>query len=90
MLAQVIKESTRNDALLDLILRNKEELVMDVEVRSSLGCSHHEMMELRILKGTSRAKSRTAALDFRRSLEICLEESHGLWPWREEKSMRAH
>lgn len=38
-LRQVIKEMTRGDIPLDLIHRNKEELVSDVEVRDSLGCS---------------------------------------------------
>ena len=36
-LTQVIQESTRRGALLDLILTNKEEPVRDVEVRRSLG-----------------------------------------------------
>lgn len=39
-------------------------------------------MELRILRGRSRAKNKSAALDFERSSEICLEESRRLWPWR--------
>lgn len=35
-LADVIKESTREDALLDLIVTNKEKLVRDVKVGGSL------------------------------------------------------
>lgn len=35
--------------------------------RDSLGCSDDEVVELRILRGSSRPKSRTTALDFRRA-----------------------
>lgn len=66
--------------MLDLILRNKEELVMDVQVRSSLGCNDQEITECRTLRRRSRAKSRTTALDFRTSSETCLEKFHGMWP----------
>jgi len=41
-------EPTRGGALLDLLLSNKE-LVGDVEVRSCLGQSDHEMVEFSIL-----------------------------------------
>jgi len=53
--------------LLDLVLTNKEGLVDDVKVRGSLGCSDHEMGEIRILCGGNRAISRITALDFRRA-----------------------
>ena len=49
-------EAMRRGALLDLILTNKEGLVGDVKVKGSLGCSDHEMVEFRILRGGSRAK----------------------------------
>ena len=32
----------------------------------SLDCSYHEVVEFRILRGGSRTKSRTSAVDFRR------------------------
>lgn len=35
-------KSTSEDALLDLLLTNKEELDRDVEIKSSLGCSNRE------------------------------------------------
>lgn len=38
-LTQVIKESTWEDALLDLILTKKEGLVWDVKVRDNFGSS---------------------------------------------------
>ncbi|GAB0207491.1 hypothetical protein GRJ2_003214800 [Grus japonensis] len=66
-LTQVIEGPTRKGALLDLTLTNKEELVGDVKAGVSLGCSDHEMVEFRILRGRSREKSMTQGLDFRRA-----------------------
>ena len=45
----------------------KEGLVEDVKVGGSLGCSDHEMVEFRILRGGSRAISRLKTLDFKRA-----------------------
>lgn len=42
---------------MDLILGNKDELVKGVDVGDSLGRSDHEMVEVRILGGGSRAWS---------------------------------
>jgi len=64
-LMQVVEEPTRKDALLDLVLRNKEGPVEDVKVRGRLGCSDHEMVEFMILHGGSRAISRIKTLDLR-------------------------
>jgi len=47
----VIKQETRRDALLDLILANNEEIFGHVKLKGSLGCSDHEMVEFRTLRG---------------------------------------
>jgi len=39
---QVVKKPTRRGVLLDLVLTNKEELIEDVKIGGSLGCSDHE------------------------------------------------
>jgi len=52
--------------LLDLVLTNKEGLVEHLKAGGNLGCSDHEMMEFRILRGGSRAISRIKTLDFQR------------------------
>ena len=52
---------------LDLILTNKEELVGHVKIRDSLGCSDHEMVKFRVLRGGDKANCRIATLDFRRA-----------------------
>ena len=46
---QVIELLMKAEAVLDLILTNKDELVGEVKVRDSLGCSDREMVKLRIL-----------------------------------------
>jgi len=59
----LVEESTRRGALLDLVQMNKEGLVEDVKVGGRLGCSDHEMVEFRILRGGSRVISRIKTLD---------------------------
>ncbi|KAK4832998.1 hypothetical protein QYF61_027022 [Mycteria americana] len=59
-MTQVIKELTKTEAVLDLILTNKDEPVGDMKVGDSLGCSDHEMVELRVL--TVRRIQRTTRL----------------------------
>jgi len=66
-LTQVVEEPTRGGVLLDLVLTNKKGMVEDGKVESSLDCSDHEMVEVKILHGGSRAISRITTLDFRRS-----------------------
>ena len=66
-LIQLVSEPTREGALLDLLLVNREELVGEVKVGGRLGCSDHEMIEFLILRETKRGVSKTATLDFRRA-----------------------
>lgn len=49
--AQVIDESTREGALLDLSLTNKEELIRELKAAGNLGCSVQELVEFKILAG---------------------------------------
>lgn len=58
--------------MLVLILTNKKEFSRGVMVGgSSLGCSEYEVVEVRILKGRNKAKSRITTLPFRRT-DLCL------------------
>jgi len=66
-LMQVVEEPTRKGTLLDLALTNKKGLVEDVKVGGTHGCSNHEIVEFRILRGGSRAISRIKTLDLRRA-----------------------
>ncbi|GAB0209097.1 hypothetical protein GRJ2_003375400 [Grus japonensis] len=80
-LTQVVEEPTRRGVLLDLVLTNKEGLVGDVKVGGSLGCSDHEMVEFRILRGRSRTMSRITTLDFRRANFGLFKDLLGRIPW---------
>ena len=42
-LIDILDGATRGDAQLDLLLTNKEELVGNMEINGSHGCSYHEM-----------------------------------------------
>lgn len=55
--------------LLDLVRTKKNGLVREVKVRGSLECSYQEMVEFKILSGTSKAQSRPQALS--RRLSAC-------------------
>lgn len=73
---------------MDLILTNKEGFVRDAEVEDSLGCSDHEVVDFRILRG---ANSKVTMLNFRRAVlatSWILKESHGIRLWREEGSKK--
>ena len=80
-LMQVVEEQTRKGALLDLVLTNKEGLVEDVKVGGRLGCSEHEMVEFRMLRGGSRAINMIKTLDLRRANFGLFKDLQGGIPW---------
>ena len=45
LLSQVIDSPTRGDALLDLLVTNTSELIGDIRIGGSLGCSDHALVE---------------------------------------------
>lgn len=66
-LMQLLDVLTRSGALLDLLLTNKEDLLRDVTVNGSSGCSDHKITEFEILRGMRKTSSRIKTLDFRRA-----------------------
>ncbi|GAB0208941.1 hypothetical protein GRJ2_003359800 [Grus japonensis] len=80
-LLQVIEESTRRGAMLDLVLPNKEGLVGNVKLKGSLGCSDREMVEFKILRAARRAHSELTTLDFRRAGFGLSRDLLGRVPW---------
>ncbi|PKU26822.1 adaptin ear-binding coat-associated protein 1 [Limosa lapponica baueri] len=65
-LTQLVREPTREGALLDLLFVNREVLVGNVRVGGCLGHSDHEITEVLIVGEARREVSRTATLDFQR------------------------
>ena len=66
-LSQVISTPTRGEAILDLVVTNESELVGDVKIRGSLGCSDHALVELTLWREMGIMKSIVRTLNFRRA-----------------------
>ena len=79
---KVMEEPMRRGVLLDLAFTNKEWLIGDVKVESSLRCNNHEIVEFRVLCGRSKAISRiatqTSGESTLTSWRTSLDVSHGL------------
>ncbi|PKU41873.1 rna-directed dna polymerase from mobile element jockey-like [Limosa lapponica baueri] len=80
-LTQLVEEPTRREALLDLVLTNKEGLVEDILVEGNLGCSDHGKIEFRIVGSTHKTISRTETLDFKRANFVLFKKLLGEIPW---------
>ena len=80
-LIQMLDVPTRNEALLDLLLTNQENLLCNISISDSLGCSDHNIVEFGILLSTLKASTKTKVLDFRRANFIPLRAQLGgiLW-----------
>lgn len=63
-LGQLLDRPTRNQALLDLVVTNTEEI--KVKMWSSLGCSNHTLVEFVIPINIGLAKTEVRTLDIRR------------------------
>ena len=73
-----------------------EGFIGNVKMEGSLGCSIHMVVEFRILRTGRMMKSQLTTPDFRRANfglfkdgRVCLEEAHGVRPWREEEPEKA-
>ena len=56
-LSQVIDIPTRGNAILDLLVINARELMGDVKIRASLGCSDIALVEFTVLRDMGQTKS---------------------------------
>ncbi|GAB0183630.1 highly reducing polyketide synthase PKS6 [Grus japonensis] len=80
-LIQMLDVPTRNEALLDLLLRSQENLLCSISVSDSLGCSDHSSVEFGILLSTLKVSTKTKVLDFRRVNFSLLRAQFGVIPW---------
>ena len=64
-----------------LVLLNEEGLVGNVKLKGSLGCSDHEVVEFKILRGARRGHSKLTTLDFRRADFGLFRDPLGRAPW---------
>lgn len=83
-LTQVTEEPITEDALLDLIYTNKEELISKTKVRGSIASSDLEMVEIRILRERNKKKkkrNKITTLDLRRAELGLLRQLLGRISW---------
>lgn len=82
-LIEILERMMKGDALLNFMLL--KEVVGIVEVRDCLSCSYHEIVEFRMVRGESKAKSSVPNLNLKKSDfgYLCLDKYHRMWSWRE-------
>uniref|UniRef100_K7EXH4 Endonuclease/exonuclease/phosphatase domain-containing protein n=1 Tax=Pelodiscus sinensis TaxID=13735 RepID=K7EXH4_PELSI len=73
-------EKATGEAVLDLILTNREELVENLKVEGGLGESDHEIIEFTILRKGRRENSKIEIMDFRKADFAKLRELIGKVP----------
>ncbi|KAK4806761.1 hypothetical protein QYF61_005557 [Mycteria americana] len=85
-LTQVIDTPTQGDAILDLMVTNASELISDVKIGGSLGCSDHAFVEFTVLRDMGQARSIVRTLNFRKANFQLFKELVSRTPW--EKVLR--
>jgi len=80
-LSQVISTPTRGDAILHLVVTNASELVGDVKIGGSLGCSDHALVKLTLLREMGITKSIVRTLNFRKANFQLFKEVVRRTPW---------
>lgn len=64
---QVLREATEKDALLDLLLVNRDDLVSEAEIGSCLSHGDQEEIEFKISVNRRKSAGKTSALDMKRA-----------------------
>ncbi|XP_065512984.1 long-chain fatty acid transport protein 6-like [Caloenas nicobarica] len=62
-LSQVIESSTREDAILNLMVTNATELISDIRIGGSLGCSDHMLVEFPVLRDVEQVKNYLGSME---------------------------
>ncbi|PKU32580.1 nedd4-binding protein 2-like 2 [Limosa lapponica baueri] len=80
-LGQEIDSPTQGFAILDLIVTNASELIRDVKIGGSLGCSDHALVEFTVLRDTCQTRSIVRKLNFRKANFQLFKELVNRTPW---------
>ncbi|OPJ66597.1 hypothetical protein AV530_016623 [Patagioenas fasciata monilis] len=80
-LSQVIDSPTRGDVILDLMVTNASELIVDIKIGDSLGCTDHVFMEFSVLRDVGQEKSKVRTLNFRKANFQLFKELVNRTPW---------
>lgn len=78
---QELKGPNKGDIQLALIFTKKEELVVDVIISGSLGCSDHEIARFEILRGVRKVSRTVQILDFKKENFGFFGQLTGRIPW---------
>ncbi|GAB0190824.1 ras GTPase-activating protein 1-like [Grus japonensis] len=66
-LSQVTDSPIRGYVILDLMVTNASELMKDIKIGGSLGCSDHALVEFTVLREMDQATSKVRTLNFRKA-----------------------
>jgi len=80
-LSQVIATSARGDAILDRMVTKASELISDVKIGGSLGCSDPVLVEFTPLRDTGKVTSIVRTLNFRKANFQLFKELVSRIPW---------
>ena len=80
-LRQVIDSPSRGDAILELMVTDASELIGDVQIGGSLGCSDHALVELAVVRDMGQAKRKVRTLNFRKAKCQLFKELVTRTPW---------
>jgi len=67
--------------LVDLVLTNTSELIKDVKIEGSLGCSDHALVEFMVLRDKGQVKSKDKTPNFRKANFQLLKQLVSLTSW---------
>jgi len=77
----VIDTPTQGDAILDLILTSASELIGDIKIGGSLGCSDLGLVGFTLLRDTGKERSMVRTLNFRKANFQLFKELVNRTPW---------
>jgi len=80
-LTKVIDSPTGGNAILDLLVTNASELITDIKIGASLGCSDQALVEFTVLRDMGQAKSKVRTLNFRKAKFQLFKELVNRSPW---------
>ena len=67
--------------MLDLLLPNMRKLIGDIRIGGCLGCSHHAVVQFKLLRDIRQAKSKLGKLPFRKANFQLFGELVNKTPW---------
>jgi len=80
-LSQVIDSPTRGNAILDLLVTKLKELICDVKLRGSLGCSDHALVEFAVLRDVGQMKRKVRTPNFGKANFQLFKKFVNRTPW---------